>query len=57
MIGDRAVDVQSARANGLRSIAVAWGFGGQEEISNAGATFVAKTLSELVEIVVQTCPT
>jgi phosphoglycolate phosphatase len=35
MIGDRAVDVTAARANGLRSIGVLWGYGSREELMGA----------------------
>lgn len=33
MIGDRAIDVLAARANGLRSIGVLWGHGSREELA------------------------
>ena len=32
MIGDREVDISSAKANGLRSVGVLWGFGSQAEL-------------------------
>jgi phosphoglycolate phosphatase len=35
MIGDRAVDVQAASANGLRSIGVLWGHGSEAELTAA----------------------
>jgi phosphoglycolate phosphatase len=35
MIGDRAVDMTAARANGLRSIGVLWGHGSREELMGA----------------------
>ena len=35
MIGDRAVDMTAARANGLRSIGVLWGHGSREELLGA----------------------
>jgi phosphoglycolate phosphatase len=37
MIGDRAVDISAAKANGLRSIGVLWGFGDLTELEAAGA--------------------
>lgn len=37
MIGDRMFDCRAARANGLRSIGVLWGYGSREELLEAGA--------------------
>lgn len=37
MIGDRAGDIVAARANGVRSIGVLWGYGSEAELSDAGA--------------------
>ncbi len=33
MVGDRAVDLAAARANGLRGVGVLWGYGTAEELS------------------------
>lgn len=35
MIGDRAVDIDAARANGLRGVAVRWGHGSETEFAHA----------------------
>jgi phosphoglycolate phosphatase len=51
MIGDRAVDISAARANGLASIGVLWGFGGAEEIAAAKPTQTAATVDGLLRIV------
>lgn len=40
MVGDRRHDVRAARANGLRSVGVTYGYGGEEELRNAGADHV-----------------
>jgi phosphoglycolate phosphatase len=37
MIGDRSHDVLAARANGIRSIGVLWGYGSRAELETAGA--------------------
>jgi phosphoglycolate phosphatase len=37
MIGDRHHDIEAARANGISSIGVTWGFGTEKELSDAGA--------------------
>lgn len=50
MIGDRSVDIEAARANGLSSIGVLWGFGSLSEITGAGPTHVTDTVEELVEL-------
>ena len=50
MIGDRAVDVLAARACGLASIAVLWGYGTLEELSNAHADRLLRSPSELTEL-------
>lgn len=41
MIGDRRFDIEGARANGVRPIGVAWGFGSREELVEAGADTIA----------------
>ena len=40
MIGDRRHDVIGAKANGLAVVGAAWGYGGAEELSAAGADTV-----------------
>jgi len=50
MIGDRAVDIASAKCNGLRSAGVLWGFGDLDELEGAGADVVLQKTSELLEL-------
>ena len=40
MVGDRAHDIRAARANGLSSVGVLWGYGSREELAGAGATSI-----------------
>ena len=47
MIGDRAADVRAAKANGVRSIGVLWGYGSAHELLDAGVDILCKTPSEL----------
>ena len=47
MIGDRAADVLAAKANGVRSIGVLWGYGSAHELVNAGVDMLCQTPSEL----------
>ena len=50
MVGDRRFDMEGARANAVRGIGVAWGFGSRQELEHAGASAVAETPSELGEL-------
>lgn len=47
MIGDRATDVAAARANGIRSIGVLWGYGSEEELVGADPEALCAAPSEL----------
>ena len=47
MIGDRAADVRAARANGVRSIGVLWGYGSAHELLDAGVDILCEKPSEL----------
>jgi len=52
MVGDRAQDVAGARALGLSSIGVTWGYAESGELEAAGADQVVGTLQELVNALV-----
>jgi phosphoglycolate phosphatase len=56
MIGDRAVDVLAARACGLSSIGVLWGYGSREELLKARADRLVRSPSALTELTVATVP-
>ena len=47
MIGDRAGDIVSARANRIRSIGVLWGYGSESELKHAGADALCGAPAEL----------
>ena len=47
MIGDRRHDIAGARAHGAKSIGVQWGYGSDEELTQAGADRLAAHPSEL----------
>jgi len=49
MIGDRIFDIRAGRANGVRCLAAAWGYGPPEECAQADA--VAVTPAEVLELV------
>jgi phosphoglycolate phosphatase len=48
MIGDRAADVRAAKANGVKSIGVLWGYGSERELIDAEADVLCATPRELV---------
>ena len=50
MIGDRHYDIEGAKKNDLDSIGVLYGFGNKEELENAGANYIAKTVDDLYKI-------
>ena len=47
LVGDRLHDVEGAHANGVRCIGVTFGFGGHQELQNAGADKIVSTMQEL----------
>jgi len=50
MIGDRAVDINAAKANEIRSVGVSWGFAATDELPNALPDHLVHTPLELQEI-------
>lgn len=56
MIGDRSHDVIGASANAVRAIGVLWGFGGHAELSENGATAIARSPRELTGIIASLLP-
>lgn len=51
MVGDRKYDVLGAREHGLDSIGVLFGFGDYEELTEAGATYIVKTVDDVLKYV------
>ena len=51
MVGDRMHDVRAAKANGLRSVGALWGYGGEAELREAGADFLAAAPAEVPGLV------
>ena len=52
MVGDRKHDIIGAKTVGIDSIGVEYGYSDYDELNNAGATFIAKTVDELKELIV-----
>lgn len=50
MVGDRRHDAEGARANGVPTVGVLWGYGDREELQAAGVMHVCAHPAELVAI-------
>ena len=50
MVGDRNYDILGAKNVGIKSLGVLYGFGSLKEFEDAGADYIAKTVSEMKEI-------
>lgn len=53
MIGDRKFDVEGAKACGLKTLGILWGFGSEEELLSSGAVALAKNPSQLGELLLK----
>ena len=51
MVGDRENDISAAAEAGMDSIGVLYGYGDEEELTTAGATYIAATAEEVGEII------
>ena len=51
MVGDREHDILGARANGLDSVGVLYGYGSREELEAAGATYIAAAAEEILNFI------
>jgi phosphoglycolate phosphatase len=50
MLGDRLHDVEAAKANAIRSIGALWGYGGRDELRQAGADAIAATPADVLPL-------
>jgi len=50
MVGDRKHDILGAKACGLRSVGVLYGYGDEEELRGAGADWIAQSVPSLTEL-------
>lgn len=53
MVGDRKYDILGAKAVGIASIGVLYGFGSEEELRDAGADHIAATVDEIYDIIIE----
>ena len=51
MIGDRMYDIEASAEVGLDSIGILYGYGSKEELTNAGATYLAETAEDIVSLI------
>lgn len=52
MVGDRKFDILGAKAVGISSIGVLYGFGSEEELVEAGADRIATTVDDVYDIII-----
>lgn len=53
MVGDRKFDIQGAKAYGIASVGVAYGYAAEGELEEAGADRIVKTVQELEEALIR----
>ena len=53
MVGDTAFDVIGAKAHGIPTIGVSWGYGKVADMENAGAVAIAHSTEELFDLIVR----
>lgn len=51
MVGDRKHDIAGAAQNGLASVAVTFGYGSMDELTQAKPTYIASSIAELTAII------
>lgn len=52
MVGDRKYDIEGAKANNIKSIGVEYGFGTRQELTIAGAEYIAKNIEDLRKLII-----
>ncbi len=53
MVGDRGSDILAARQFGLQTVGITYGYGTEEELTMAGADFIAETPMKVAEYIIQ----
>lgn len=53
MVGDRKFDIEGAKAFGLVSVGVSFGYAGEHELEDAGADYIVDTVEELGELLMR----
>ncbi|MBP5308282.1 MAG: HAD hydrolase-like protein, partial [Clostridia bacterium] len=52
MVGDRKHDVYGARANGMICVGVTFGYGGETELKEAKAAFIAQNFAQVTDYII-----
>lgn len=50
-VGDSGIDIQTAKAAGVESVGVTWGFRSREELEECGADHVVDTAMEIIKFI------
>lgn len=50
-VGDTSTDIKTAKNANINSIGVTWGFRPKEELENEGATYIANTALDILDII------
>ncbi len=53
IVGDREHDVMGAKATGISSLGVLYGYGDREELEHAGADYIAETVADIGKILLK----
>ena len=53
MVGDRLHDVEGAAKFGIPTVGVLWGYGSREELEQAGAKWIARTMDDMVNAIIK----
>ena len=56
MVGDRKYDIEGAKANGIKSVGVLYGYGGLEELTEAGADDLIQTPNDFAPVIMRNLP-
>ena len=56
MVGDRAGDMEGAKANAIEGVGALYGYGTEEELVRAGASFLAKDVNALADLLLDGAP-
>jgi phosphoglycolate phosphatase len=51
MVGDSGIDIDTAKAAGIRSIGVSWGFRGCQELMQHGADVIINVPNEILDVI------
>lgn len=52
MVGDRKYDILGAKATGIASIGVLYGFGSEEELKEAGADHIVAAVDDIYDVII-----